>query len=97
MIKTISTALILSTCFITGCASNSQGQNFAGDNCKTLGTLYAQQNVFPSAKSDQFNNIDATQTSPDKITLPWSRSNEEEISRDRASIRKSHARKTCAQ
>lgn len=97
MTKTLATLLILSTCALSACASNKVDEKFAADDCKSINSLFRDQNLSVSAHDARIDTNYATEKSKDKFTLPWSSTNADKVSKERAAMRKAHNRKGCAE
>jgi len=109
MNKSLCTLFILSTVFVTGCATQASSEyapeqlsgKFATDDCKFLGGLFKDQNL-----NDSLAVIDLdggggaasgtnSQKPKEKFRWPWDKGQEASASRDRASLRKTHKQKGC--
>ena len=110
MSKSLCALLILSTVFLTACASQDTSEyapeqlsgKFAADDCKFLGGLFKDQNLNHSTAGASLDGGEGglsdsiSETSKDKFTWPWDKTNDAQVSKDRAALRKAHKQKGCA-
>ena len=97
MTRTLYTLLILCTCALSACATNKTDEKFAADDCKSINSLFRDQNLSVSAYDARVDTDYAAEKSKDKFTLPWETSNADKVSKERAAMRKAHNRKGCAE
>ena len=113
MTKSLRALITLSTCIsaaplLMACATQDARsrtiEGFSADDCKSYGLLFNDPNLNRSIAGLNDNPINSggglntsSNNSEDKITLPWDRSHEANVSRERASLRKVHKQKGCAE